>query len=255
MKRIRPSLLAPLALAAVIPAQALPDGWGSDHKAALAEAAEQVRPVLVVFGAGWCPHCRRYEETTLKDPSVTALADRFVQVALDYDQSAYLVAKYGLRGVPATLMLDPEGRRVATLGGFASPEKLTAWITRHAPEASAEMAAELGRATEAAAGAFAAALASGADEALREVLEPLFAEAVAHDDAALKLLQTQLAQTVAARPGAVVPLLLDERLLVRILVANALGLESVKGGSLEVDPWAPEPERRKAVELWKRERG
>ncbi|CAN5469295.1 hypothetical protein BH23VER1_BH23VER1_01120 [soil metagenome] len=255
MHRARPFLIAVLLASAFLPASpalALPEGWGTDHKGALAEAAESVRPILVVFGAGWCPHCKRFEETTLKDPEIQALANRFVRLALDYDEHAYLVAKFGLRGVPSTLMLDPDGRRVATLNGFASPKAFQEWVGRHAGEASPELAADLGRTADAAASALATALDSGSDADIREILAPLFERCLDQDEKAVADAQGRAAETAASRPGALVPLLLDENLMIRIIVANALASDSVEGGPIDVDPWGPEPERRKAVELWKR---
>lgn len=73
-------------------------------------AKEQQRPILLVFWAGWCSHCKVYSHV-FEDPRVVELARRFVMVRANVDEEEALAQRYAPDGgyVPRTLFLSSEG--------------------------------------------------------------------------------------------------------------------------------------------------
>lgn len=126
-----------LALSAVIVWSQLPPRaagpplvWESDLEAGLAAARAAGRPALLNFWADWCPHCRRLDLRTLRDPAVAAELDRFVLVRIDvsaWDARALQVMdRFGVGAVPALVLIGPDGlpRRDASRSGYRTRSEL-----------------------------------------------------------------------------------------------------------------------------------
>lgn len=84
-------------------------------------------PVLVEFGAAWCPPCRALE------PVLAGLAaegeGRWKVVAIDMDASPGLSAKYVVRGAP-TVIVFTRGAEVGRHLGMTRRETLLALVDR-----------------------------------------------------------------------------------------------------------------------------
>lgn len=106
---------------------------------ALAAAKKDRRLVFVNFGADWCIDCRVLERLFLTNPVKSFMDSHFhvvtIDVGVSFDdgkgKNAELSMRYGLdlmtSGVPAIVVLDPEGRTVATTrdGQWRSARKFT----------------------------------------------------------------------------------------------------------------------------------
>ncbi len=105
--------------------------WRADYEAALGEAKESGRPLVVEFYLEGCPHCRRLAAETHTDARVAAaLNDRFVPVRLEGRHHMDLVQKFGVRGAPTTLIVDSTGKEMARLVGFHTPEEYLAELNK-----------------------------------------------------------------------------------------------------------------------------
>jgi thiol-disulfide isomerase/thioredoxin len=86
------------------------------------------RPIVVQFGATWCGWCRRLEETTLRDATIVALADRFAWVHVDVDAEPELAQRFGARALPHAVAIDGDGRVLAELRGYADAGRYAAFL-------------------------------------------------------------------------------------------------------------------------------
>lgn len=83
---------------------------------ALVEARQANVPVLVVFGANWCPDCRALD-TALAAPDTAALMSssfRVVKVDVgNFDRNLELSRRWGdpiKKGIPAAVLLSADGQ-------------------------------------------------------------------------------------------------------------------------------------------------
>ncbi len=85
-------------------------------------------PVLVDFGAPWCPPCRMIA------PTIKALAEKYEGAALvcemNIDDNSSTAQRYGIKGIP-TLILFKNGREEERLVGAASKETISRLIEKY----------------------------------------------------------------------------------------------------------------------------
>ncbi len=136
------SLVLPCALVLLVlipPARSLAGesaiSWRSSYEQALAEARQQNRPVWLQFTGPWCRFCVLMESTTFRSAEVIAEAgSRVVPVKVRADLREDLLAAYGVSGLPATVLLDPQGRVVSRYQGYIDPSGFLGVLQTVAPE-------------------------------------------------------------------------------------------------------------------------
>lgn len=89
-------------------------------RAGLAEARRANVPVLVVFGANWCPDCRVLDLSFKEGASARLIREHFRVVKVDvgrFDRNVDIAQAYGVplkQGIPAVAVLSPSGQVVYT---------------------------------------------------------------------------------------------------------------------------------------------
>ncbi|MEU9133878.1 thioredoxin family protein [Kitasatospora sp. NPDC048540] len=106
----------------------LPPGFDADRQAwqdiddALNQAAQDHQPVLIDFGASWCPGCAELDEA-FKSPKVQTMVKPLHRVRIDTGPrkasvNLDIAAAYGLdlrkTGIPGLVLLSPQGTVEAT---------------------------------------------------------------------------------------------------------------------------------------------
>ncbi len=85
-------------------------------------------PVLVDFGAPWCPPCRMIA------PTIESLAEKYAGAAqlceMNIDENSSTAQRYGIKGIP-TLILFKNGREEERLVGAASKETISRLIDKY----------------------------------------------------------------------------------------------------------------------------
>jgi protein disulfide-isomerase len=85
----------------------------ADLQRALSGAQASGTPVLVIFGANWCPDCRALDKALSTGKNAELMAREFKVVKVDvgnFDRNLDLAARYGnpiKKGIPAAVVLSP----------------------------------------------------------------------------------------------------------------------------------------------------
>ena len=102
-----------------------------DFAKAVATAERTHRPIFVDSWAPWCHTCLSMRATTLTDPSLGALADKFVWLSIDTEkpENAAFVARFPNRAWPTLWVLDEHGKEVRLAwAGSATASELTSLL-------------------------------------------------------------------------------------------------------------------------------
>lgn len=104
-------------------AESEPPAPAADIAPAPAEAKARKTFVLVDAYADWCGWCKKLDAETLSDPGVQARLREFTLLKLDTDRHPDVAGKYGISGLPTTLVLDAGGKVVLSQAGFMMPKE------------------------------------------------------------------------------------------------------------------------------------
>ncbi|HSX56975.1 MAG TPA: thioredoxin family protein [Sphingomonas sp.] len=88
-----------------------------DVEDAFAEAREQNKPVLLYWGAVWCPPCNRLKAGLFRDPNFIARTRDFIPVYLDGDSKGAQAwgERFNIQGYPTLIVLRPDRREITRL--------------------------------------------------------------------------------------------------------------------------------------------
>ena len=105
--------------------------WRTDLHRAEIEARAQNRLLWIQFTGSWCPNCVRLERESFVHPLVVGHARTFfVPVKIHSDQHEDLVERFGLSGIPATILVKPSGEIVARHEGYVDAATFGSFLER-----------------------------------------------------------------------------------------------------------------------------
>lgn len=130
-------LVLPIGIASAIP-------WMDDVDAALEEAGETGKPVLLLVTAGaWCDPCVWFDENALEEESVRSLvAAGFVPVRILDTEPGW--ESYGVQRLPTVVILESGGEELDRIDGVVTADVLRSTL---APLAAGGSPAATGRRT------------------------------------------------------------------------------------------------------------
>ena len=117
--------------ATVLPAPATTQAASIDWREgdvddAFTEARETGKPVMLYWGARWCPPCNQLKQTLFKDPVFIAQTRNFIAVHLDGDDknAQSWGDVFGIAGYPTVIILRPDRSEITRLSGDAAATSL-----------------------------------------------------------------------------------------------------------------------------------
>lgn len=125
------TVLAAFVISALSAHAAAPAGWTEDYAKAVEKAKTEKKNILLDFtGSDWCPYCIQMVKEVLSQPKFKAYAkDNLVLVEVDFpnskpqskkikDQNKSLKEKFGAKGFPTFVVVDPEGKELWKSVGY-----------------------------------------------------------------------------------------------------------------------------------------
>jgi thiol:disulfide interchange protein len=86
--------------------------WSHDYEAALAQAKDESKLLMVDVFATWCTPCQQMDEDVFSRAEVGEASRDFVCVKVDGDKDPDLKDKLEVTSYPTVLFLDPDEREI-----------------------------------------------------------------------------------------------------------------------------------------------
>jgi len=96
--------------------------WHQSLSEALAEAKQRKTLIVVDAYADWCHWCKKMDEDTFTNAEVQHRMKDFVPVRINTDTDPEVAQRYGVTGLPTTLVLDATGKVQVSQSGYLSPQ-------------------------------------------------------------------------------------------------------------------------------------
>jgi thiol-disulfide isomerase/thioredoxin len=108
----------------------IPAAADADIDRAFARAKAESKPVLLYWGATWCPPCNQLKATLFNRQDFAAQSKSFVAVHIDGDRPAAqkLGARFKVSGYPTLVLFTPTGGEITRLPGEADAPQVMALL-------------------------------------------------------------------------------------------------------------------------------
>jgi thioredoxin-related protein len=96
----------------------IPEGWGTDFDAAMAEAAATDKRLVVAFSMHGCAPCVAMDRSVLPDKRVREALEAYIPVRVEIDRQMDVAARFGIFGAPTYAVIDAMGSVLAGCEGY-----------------------------------------------------------------------------------------------------------------------------------------
>ncbi|MDD2598784.1 MAG: HEAT repeat domain-containing protein [Kiritimatiellae bacterium] len=212
--------------------------WSYDLSYGLAVASASYSPVLVLFSSDYCSWCRRLKET-MDYPELNPVLGQFALVELDVMQNEAIASQYMVRSLPTLVFLASDGRVKLSVAGYQNALGLRELLLSVLNPSAAQKVDSASKVLS-----FVKASEPVADEDWVDVVlgtsDPVLGAAI----------KEALLKRADFNPSNMVPLLVDERIAVRMGALDLL--EEFSGETFGFDVWqgGASTNSTPALELW-----
>ncbi len=209
--------------------------FGDDLDSAIEAGQKDSRPVVVYFTAPWCGMCVKMRGSTFRDAQLDSVADKYHWVKLNIDDHPEAAALLRARGVPYTVVIDPQGIVAAASHGYMSASLFIRFLNG---EARSGMSSGI----------------EGHPSLLAEALKPgatvdmIVAALASPQRQGRAMLLSCLKRQGSSMYLPLSVLMVDSRLAVRAAAGEALA--HLTGAGLKFDPFANNTVRREQINQW-----
>lgn len=128
------AILATLMIFGLYPTDAVRSGnqinWHT-YDEGMTKARQSGKSIVFYFHADWCTYCvRMQKETFAHDSVIDFMNTKVIAVKVDVDKEKQIARSFGVRGLPATVMLMRNGNQVGPMPGFIPPKSYLAMLTK-----------------------------------------------------------------------------------------------------------------------------
>jgi thioredoxin-related protein len=96
------------------------------------KARESGKGMVFYFYADWCTYCvRMQEETFSHDSVIDFMNNEVIPVKVDVDQEKKISRAFGVRGLPATVLVTRSGDKIGPMPGFMKPKMYLARLSQY----------------------------------------------------------------------------------------------------------------------------
>ncbi len=100
--------------------------WNS-YKEGMLKAKNNNKKIFLHFYADWCKYCVQMDKLVFKYPTViTYLNSNFVAIKVNSDKNRKLALDYNVRGLPASMFMESDGRLIGKRPGYIPQEDFLA---------------------------------------------------------------------------------------------------------------------------------
>lgn len=212
--------------------------WTENLNGALVRAGNELKPVFLLFYGPNCPYCVRLKTETLSEKEVLTALEGFICVSIDTSRDPETARRYGVAGVPLSIILSGDGRIQSYVQGFVDKTRFLGFLDEYHRGGGKRDAApaELPN--------WLKALQSGK---MPSEQWPRLAAALGIKACRVKLHDAMLACNPCPRREWVA-LLQHPKLAVRLGAFELL--EEIAGSGYGYDPWQESASNRQALERW-----
>ncbi|MBC7126247.1 MAG: thioredoxin family protein [Bacteroidales bacterium] len=90
----------------------------------LALAKKENKPIFLDISASWCGYCKKMKSTVFTDAEVSKYYNStFINVSVDAEkgEGVMLAKRYGVKGYPTFVFLNPDGELIMQTSGYRAP--------------------------------------------------------------------------------------------------------------------------------------
>jgi len=96
---------------------------------AITSSKESNCNIFLFFGAPWCGFCEQMKSTTLANSEVdNKLKTKFVVLIIDTDEDKSVAEKFGVRSIPAYMIINHEGGVLKKTTGYKAKTEFLKWL-------------------------------------------------------------------------------------------------------------------------------